>query len=602
MTARVGVAVPTRERARHRRPWWALLAALLVTVASLAGATGPGAEAAPGAPVPATRGGAGGRTQITGGDVHACALTAAGGIRCWGGNAWGALGDGTTTDRWTPTDVVGLGDDAKSVDAGWNTTCAVTAGGRAKCWGYNLRGQLGDGTTTDRWTPTDVVGLGSGVRAVSAGVFHACALLDGGAVKCWGLNHRGQLGDGTTTDSATPVDVVGLGSGVRAISAGIWHTCAVTAAGGVTCWGQNNFGQLGDGTTTDRWTPTDVAGLGSGVAMVEAATGGDGFADGSHTCAVTTRGGVKCWGINNVGQIGDGTTTDRWTPTDVPGLTAGVRSVSTGGGYSCAVTHAGGVACWGINGFGQLGDGSTSVQPAPVGVTGLTSRIAEVATAGFHTCALSRRGAVTCWGGNFFGQVGDGTTTNRPAPVDVSGSFRRPECPTLIAARHTRFSLSRGYAVLSRATFTADSGYALVGAASLRCLPDRTWSGPVPTAVGTGVVTVTPGTGLVDGQTVSVALSGFPASGSVAWCQGVLTGGPASQGNCGGPIRQGSTDAAGAHTDPAYPVARMIYVAALGRVVDCADPAEACVIGAADIGDIPGSAVASAPLGFAPAG
>jgi Neocarzinostatin family/Sushi repeat (SCR repeat) len=169
-----------------------------------------------------------------------------------------------------------------------------------------------------------------------------------------------------------------------------------------------------------------------------------------------------------------------------------------------------------------------------------------------------------------------------------------PECPTLVAAPHTSFTLSNGYAVGSVATFTADSGYALVGPTSLRCRGDGSWSGPVPTAEGTGSVTVTPNTGLVDGQTVTVTLAGFPALGTVGWCQGVPVE-PASSSNCGGPIRTGQTDASGGLTDPSYPVARFIFVPTLGRTVDCA--AETCVIGAADVTDIPGS-VANAYLSF----
>ncbi len=501
-----------------------LLAVLVCAWGALAG-VGP-AAAAGASNAAATSPHAADDIRITAGDVHTCAPTAAGQVKCWGGNTWGGLGDGTTVDRPTPVDVVGQTSPVRTVDAGWNFTCAVATAGAATCWGYNLRGQLGDGTTTNSSTPVGVVGLGSGVTAISAGVFHACALTDRGAVKCWGLNHRGQLGDGTTTDSSTPVDVVGLGSGVKAISAGIWHTCALLADGGVKCWGQNNVGQLGDGTTTDSSTPVDVVGLPSRVSAIDTGTGSDGGIDGSHTCAVTTRGGVLCWGLNNLGQLGDGTTTDSSTPVTVSGLERGARAVATGSGYSCALTRAGGVRCWGYNFTGQLGDGTTTNRSTPVDVVGLRSGVGQLATGGFHACVLTRRGAVKCWGGNGGGQLGDGTTTGRLTPVDVSGSFYRPECPTLVAARHTGFALSQGYAVGSMATFTADSGYALVGSPSLRCRADRSWSGPVPTAAGTGSVIVTPSTGLVDGQSVTVALIGVPGARDRRLVSGRGRGGP----------------------------------------------------------------------------
>jgi alpha-tubulin suppressor-like RCC1 family protein len=352
-------------------------------------------------------------TAIAVGGAHTCALTVGGGVKCWGANWSGQLGDGTWASWDTPVDVIGLGSGVRAIAAGGQHTCALTAGGGVKCWGWNYHGQLGDGTTTNRNMPVDVSGLGSGVVAIAAGGYHTCALTVGGGVKCWGWNYYGQLGDGTTTSRTTPVDVGGLTSGVVAIAAGRWHTCALTTGGGVKCWGLNDSGQLGDGTTTDRTTPVDVSGLGSGVSAIAA---GD-----WHTCALTAGGGVKCWGQNSSGQLGDGTTTSRTTPVDVSGLGSGVSAIAAGGSRTCALTAGGGVKCWGSNGLGQLGDGTTTSRNMPVDVSGLGSGVRAIAAGVDHTCALTASGGIKCWGNNTYGQLGIGKFGYRPIPADVSG-------------------------------------------------------------------------------------------------------------------------------------------------------------------------------------
>jgi alpha-tubulin suppressor-like RCC1 family protein len=352
--------------------------------------------------------------QVAAGGSHTCAGVD-GGVQCWGDNTYGQLGDGTHSGRTTPVDVVGLNASARALITGDHHTCALTASNGVKCWGGNGAGQLGDGTTTDRTTPVDVSGLGSGVHTIAAGGGHTCALVYGG-VRCWGWNADGQLGDGSKVIRTTPVAVSGLSSGMRAVAAGASHTCAVTDGGAVQCWGDNRYGQLGDGSTTDRTTPVNVLGLDSGVRAIAAG--------GYHTCALTAAGQMKCWGANDSGQLGDGTTIQHATPVDVSGLAGGVSALGAGGCHTCALmdtVQGGGIQCWGDNGHGQLGDGTTIPRMTPVEVFGLTINVDAVAAGTRHTCAVVQEDRLTCWGRNDYGQLGDGSMQDRTIPVHVAG-------------------------------------------------------------------------------------------------------------------------------------------------------------------------------------
>jgi alpha-tubulin suppressor-like RCC1 family protein len=351
---------------------------------------------------------------ITAGPLHTCALDANGAVRCWGDNSNGELGIGSIQPRAQPVQVVGLGTGMQAVAAKGEFSCALTTAGGVRCWGANSHGELGDGTTVRRPAPVPVTGLGSGVKAIAPGDTHTCALTTAGAVLCWGNNTLGQLGDGTKTQRLTPVAVAGLSSGVRAIASGGNHTCAVTTTGAVFCWGENIAGQLGDGTTSQRSTPVQVSGL-SGIQSVSL-----GY---YHSCALGTSGAVSCWGYAAVGSVGDGSTGDdsqhRLTPVPVTGLGSGVREIAAGYEHTCALTTAGAVQCWGWNTGGQLGDGTKTVRLAPVPVTGLSSGVQAIAGGLYHTCAYVAAGSVYCWGANTVWQLGDGTTAEHLTPVAV---------------------------------------------------------------------------------------------------------------------------------------------------------------------------------------
>lgn len=364
--------------------------------------------------------------QVSTGSVHSCVRTHDGDALCWGENGTGMLGDGTNRDRRMPVSVAWLRGRVADVQANWDHSCAVTTGGAVLCWGHNGDGELGDGTFEARRKPVVVSGMSSGYRQVVLGFDSGCALSSAGGVRCWGYNGNGQLGDGTRNTRPTPVDVSGLSSGVRSISAGWDHTCAVTTAGGVLCWGQNEHGELGDGTRTDRLRPVGVVGLSSGVAAVSA-----GF---DQTCALLDNGAVQCWGQNATGEVGDGTSTLRTHPVDVLGLSRGVASISAGYDHTCAVTNNGGALCWGNNASGELGDGTATDRSRPVGVYGSYRGVAQISAGGWKdagmTCLRTTFGAVECFGANHAvsglepiasagGQIGDGTKMDRHTPVTV---------------------------------------------------------------------------------------------------------------------------------------------------------------------------------------
>lgn len=210
-----------------------------------------------------------------------------------------------------------------------------------------------------------------------------------------------------------PIAVVGLSSGVVSISAGSYHTCAVTTAGAAKCWGSDDSGQLGNNSTTNSLALVDVVGLGSSVASISAGSGG-------HTCAIMTSGAVKCWGAGSNGKLGHNTTTNSSLPVDVVGLSSGVASISANSSRTCAVTTTGAAKCWGANNYGQLGDNSTSNRLVPVDVLGLNSGVTNISAGAVHTCAATTSGAAKCWGHGANGKLGYNSTANSPVPVDLS--------------------------------------------------------------------------------------------------------------------------------------------------------------------------------------
>jgi alpha-tubulin suppressor-like RCC1 family protein len=346
---------------------------------------------------------------IAAGSATACVVLTAGSVRCWGYNDMGQVGSGLLGSSLVPVAVTGIGAGSTSVALGGSHVCAVVAGA-AKCWGDNSMGQSGTGATETAYsTPQAVSGLASGVKQVTGGSWFSCALRTAGTVACWGSDSSGELGDGTYTDTATPVAVAGI-SDATMIASGQSHTCALRAGGTISCWGADWASQLGGPDLGYDGLPVAVPGL-SGVSSVSA--GGD------TTCAV--KGGlVWCWGDNSSGQIGDGTYDQADAPKQVAGL-SGVASVSVGTGWACAALTTGGVKCWGTNYDGNLGTGDTVDHLSPTAVVGITNATQVAAGSGSTTCARLSTGAVQCWGAGYDGELGNGLGRSSTLPKTVSG-------------------------------------------------------------------------------------------------------------------------------------------------------------------------------------
>ncbi len=356
--------------------------------------------------------------QIAAGAYHSCVVLTDGTMRCWGKNDFGQLGDNTTTNRLSPVAVVGISMAAK-VTAGQSHTCALLTDGTVRCWGRNHYGQLGDNTTTNRLLPVAVSTLVS-VVSVGAGESHTCAVKTDGTARCWGYNGYGQLGDGSTTSRSLPVAVSGL-SGASSIVVGGNFTCALRTDKKVSCWGYNGYGQLGDGTVTHRHVPVEVSSL---VDVNSLAAGKN------HACATTSTStlpiakGAYCWGQNSYGQVGDGTTSLRSTPTPINHVLASMQNykIYAGGDHACLISYQTSiyynVYCWGRNTNGQLSDGTTTQQNSPVD-TGMVGSLHALGSE--HSCHTTpEQNLMRCWGSNANGQLGDGTTTGSLTYVFVA--------------------------------------------------------------------------------------------------------------------------------------------------------------------------------------
>lgn len=383
------------------------------------------------------------RPTIAAGGLHTVALEKNGTVRAWGNNDYGQLGGDNGIGACVPVQIPGPGgkgclEGVKAVMAGEYHTVVLKTDGTVWAWGRNISGQLGNDTATDQWFPVQVKSLGgtgflSGIKAVAAGGAHTVALKMDGTVWAWGNNEWGQLGNNTTDDQWTPVQVLGPGgvdvlSGVKAIAAGRGHTVALKDDGTVWAWGDNRYGSLGDMTATSRTTPVQVAGLeGMGfLSDIRAVAAG-----GEHTVVLKEDGTVCVWGRNHVGQLGlgDRTIVNACFPIRVPdpwigGDLAGVRSIAAGYFHTVALKDDGTVWAWGWNENGQLGNDTDITAFAPIQVLGpggahILTGANTIAAGWAHTVVLKDDGTVWAWGWNRNGELGNNTTTDQWTPVRV---------------------------------------------------------------------------------------------------------------------------------------------------------------------------------------
>jgi alpha-tubulin suppressor-like RCC1 family protein len=370
-----------------------------------------GGQAAP-APSPSPPPPARYALTVSAGEYHTCAVHGDHTLWCWGENGNGQLGDGTTNGSDVPVQETTAASDWAAVTAGYVHTCAIKTTGTLWCWGDNGNGQLGDGNTSDSHVPVQE-STASNWAAVAAGYNYTCAIKTTGTLWCWGDNGNGQLGDGTTNGSDVPVQETTAASNWAAVAAGYNSTCAIKTTGTLWCWGNNGNGQLGNGTTNGSDVPVQETTAASDWAAVTV-----GYV---HTCAIKTTGTLWCWGNNGNGQLGNGTTNGSDVPVQETTAASDWAAVAAGNVHTCAVKTTGTLWCWGYDGDGQLGNGTTNGSDVPVQETAAASDWAAVSSGYAHTCAIKTTGAVWCWGYNGDGQLGDGTNNESHVPVQVTG-------------------------------------------------------------------------------------------------------------------------------------------------------------------------------------
>ncbi|MDD2789235.1 MAG: hypothetical protein PHU40_01055 [Sulfurimonas sp.] len=347
--------------------------------------------------------------QSSGGIYHTAAIKSDGTLWSWGDNVYGQLGDGTTVNKSVPTQEDTNATDWSSLSAGSYHTTALKSDGTLWAWGDNTYAQLGDNTTVNKSVPTQEFTAATDWSSVAAGGYHTTALKSDGTLWAWGANLSGQLGDGTTVNKSVPTQESTAATNWSSVAGGIHHSIALKSDGTLWSWGDNGLGQLGDGTTVNKSVPTQESTAATNWSSVSAGN--------SHSAALKSDGTLWAWGKNGYGELGDNTTTDRSVPTQESTAVTDWSSVTATGGYhTAAIKSDGTLWAWGWNVNGQLGDGTTVNKSVPTQENTAATNWNSIAAGGYHTTALKRDGTLWAWGGNNSGQLGDGTTVNKSIP------------------------------------------------------------------------------------------------------------------------------------------------------------------------------------------
>ena len=346
--------------------------------------------------------------SVSAGAYHSCAVARDHRAFCWGNNLYGALGDGSTERRLTPVPVSG-DIPFDSISAGYDYTCALTANGEAWCWGENFGGQLGDGSRSNRLVPVRVQ-TGERFRTLSAGEAHTCGIGRSGTSYCWGAPLATD-GNGTNPPDQL-IPAVLPGPAFAQVVSGYEIACARTESGDPWCWGLLVPGiRFADTTQLSINVPAPVEA--NGLQFVEVGAGS------KHACGITTQGAAWCWGLNPGGQLGDGTQSPSLTPRQVLGGIVFAKLAGHGPSHACGLSVDGTAWCWGANAQGALGNGTRSPGLAPVQVAG-NLRFASLSAGFHHTCAVTLDGRAWCWGYGGLGQLGNGDSADVVQPVEIT--------------------------------------------------------------------------------------------------------------------------------------------------------------------------------------